>query len=35
MYAQVEHESGVVLIGTYLSHSIRAFLYHAGLEEGN
>ena len=35
MYAQVEHGPGVVLIGTYLSHSIRTFLYHAGLEEGN
>lgn len=35
MYAQVEHESRVVLIGTFLSFSIKTFLYNAGLKSGN
>jgi hypothetical protein len=33
MYAQVEHERSVVLIGILLSDAIRAFLYNAGLEQ--
>jgi len=32
MYAQVEHEGSVVLIGTYLSFSIKTFLDNAGLQ---
>lgn len=35
MYARVEHEPGVVLIGTYLSFSIETFLYNAGLQSGS
>jgi hypothetical protein len=35
MYAQVAHEPGVVLIGTYLSFSIRTFLDKAGLQSGS
>jgi hypothetical protein len=33
MYAQVEHQPRVILIGTYLSFSVKTFLYNAGLDE--